>query len=177
MPDVVKIGITTGAVKERINAITSYSAPQGWKISVQKKSENFKIVEKFLHVLLSKYRIWKKREYFNIEPQRAVTILKYALQLCDTIDFNRKKPKVPLTVYAPIGSVLLFKNDDSKSCRIVDNNKIEYNGKIYPSLSKLAAILLNDTNAGGSDNFTYEGKILKDIRDEYVKLIKKINRK
>jgi len=177
MPNVVKIGITTDSVQARIDAITSYSAPLGWKVSLQMKSEKFKIIEKFLHILLSKHRIWRNREYFNIEPKRAITILKYALQLCESVENNRKNPKVPLTVFAPIDSILVFKEDDSKQCRIVDNNQVEYKGKTHLSLSNLSAILLSDQNAGGTDNFMYEGKMLKDIRNEYVKLMKKINRK
>ena len=90
----------------------------------------------------------------------------------DTQIQPKRNKSLPLTDYAPKGSELVFTRDNSIKCKIVDEKRVEYEGEIYSSLSKLTAKLvvekLNYSNprVGGTDLFMYNGKILNEIRDE-----------
>jgi len=66
----------------------------------------------------------------------------------------------------PIGSTLVFVRDTNITCTTKDDdNKIEYNGKIY-TMSKLASELLNATSTvQGGMYFMYNGEVLTDIRN------------
>jgi hypothetical protein len=64
------------------------------------------------------------------------------------------------------GTELVFKGDDSKRCKTVDdNNTVEYNGKQY-SISALSSELLNGVPSSGYVNFMFDGKTLAAIRKE-----------
>jgi len=186
MPRVVKIGKTDRTVNDRINEISQKSSPKGWEEYFSIESDKYEMIEDHMHNVFSDKRIWKEREYFEVEPERAVSILKSSLKLCGGIEIELEKnidqdndtqirPKgrvLPLTEYAPIGSELVFTRDESIRCRIIDRKKVEYEGDIYSSLSKLAGKLVveklnySSPHVGGTDYFMYNGKILNEIRDE-----------
>lgn len=186
MPGVAKIGKTERTVSDRIREISSNSSPKGWEEYFSVESDRFKDIEEHMHIILSDKRIWKEREYFEVEAERAVIILKSALNLCgggiakpEIIEDNeadiQRKPKgraLPLTDYAPIGSELIFTRDESINCKIIDKRQVEYEGEIYSSLSKLAGKLVveklnySSPKVAGTDYFMYNGRILNEIRDE-----------
>ena len=60
------------------------------------------------------------------------------------------------------GSTIVFTNDASITCTVVDDRKVEYNGTTY-YLSALASELLEKDNIPGTHYFTFNGKLLKDI--------------
>ena len=67
MPGLVKIGVTTKTVEERVKQLSSTGVPQPFNIELQKwVNDPFKR-EKELHKLLSEYRVNDKREFFKID--------------------------------------------------------------------------------------------------------------
>lgn len=67
----------------------------------------------------------------------------------------------------PIGAKITFYKDDSISCTVVDDKKVEYNGEIW-SLTALAKELLhldNTAHVAGPRFFKYNGEMLNDIRE------------
>ena len=64
------------------------------------------------------------------------------------------------------GEEICFVNDPTKKAIVIDDRHIEYNGETT-SLSALAQILLNvDHSVQGPIYFTYNGKVLRDLRHE-----------
>lgn len=69
-----------------------------------------------------------------------------------------------------VGSKIKFIHDNTLVCRVVNNNKVEYNGVDY-SLSSLAKLLLNvPYDIGGPRYFEYNGVPLNILRKENYKL-------
>ena len=66
----------------------------------------------------------------------------------------------------PIGSKLVFKDDNRIVVKVIDENHVSYNGKTY-SLSRLACELRNcHSSLRGPFYFKYNGKQLTKIREE-----------
>jgi hypothetical protein len=186
MPGVAKIGKTERNVSDRIREISTNSSPKGWEEYFSIESEKYEMIEKHMHNVFSDKRIWKEREYFEVEPERAVSILKSALELCGGSETRieiieeedkdaQRKPRgkiLPLTDYAPIGSELVFTRDENIKCKIIDKRQVEYEGEIYSSLSNLASKLVIEKlhyanpHVAGTDFFMYNDRILNEIRDE-----------
>ena len=85
---------------------------------------------------------------------------------------SRKKPFSFNEVNIPIGSEIVFTRDENIKCIVVSNREIEYEGEIY-SLSGLAKMLLNNMgynwkSAHGQMYFTYNGKTLRQIRNDLL---------
>lgn len=65
-----------------------------------------------------------------------------------------------------LGEEICFANDPTKTARVVDDRHIEYEGQTT-SLSALAQLLLGvNHSVQGPLFFTYEGKLLRDLRNE-----------
>lgn len=63
------------------------------------------------------------------------------------------------------GEEVEYVNDPSIKAVVVDDRHIEYKGQTT-SLSALAGSLLNVSSVQGPLYFTYNGKLLTDLRDE-----------
>lgn len=185
--DVVKIGRTERSVSDRIREISSGSSPKGWEEYFTVESAKYKEIEKHVHEVFAEKRVWPDREYFSIDKERAVMILKSALSLCGGKEslpeppaivedgapklLNKKGSILPLTAYATVGSELVFTRDTSIKCRIIDERHVEYEGSPY-SLSDLAGKLVVDKlgykhgSVAGTTYFMYDNRILSEIRDE-----------
>lgn len=63
------------------------------------------------------------------------------------------------------GEEVVFLDDPSIVCTVIDDKRISYNGEDY-SLSGLAGMLLHVKAIQGPLHFTYKGKVLADLRRE-----------
>ena len=63
------------------------------------------------------------------------------------------------------GEKVVFVDDSSVIATVIDDRHIEYNGETT-SLSALASSLKNGASVAGPMYFTYNGRLLSDIRDE-----------
>jgi hypothetical protein len=77
MPGLVKIGYTSqDQANTRIGQLYSTGVPVPFKLEFACKVENPEEVEKALHIAFGPSRINPKREFFSIEVEQAVAILK-----------------------------------------------------------------------------------------------------
>ena len=77
MPGLVKIGYTTQEdANSRIAQLYTTGVPVPFELQYACKVPNAEEVEKALHVAFSPNRINMKREFFKIEPEQAIAILK-----------------------------------------------------------------------------------------------------
>jgi hypothetical protein len=63
--EIVKIGITTGSVEQRINQLYTTSVPFRFRVLKQHETKNYAELEQSLHKLLDPFRINRSREYFT----------------------------------------------------------------------------------------------------------------
>src|SRR5208283_3517300 len=77
MPNLVKIGFTSQAdVKKRVDGLYTTEVPFPFKIEWACRIKNAKEAEKALHRAFKHNRVNPSREFFDIEPDQAIEILK-----------------------------------------------------------------------------------------------------
>lgn len=145
---------------------------------------------------LTDLRIRQNREFFNIQPELAFEILKDEASLLDDAIITRyqnnmpikedelresdveskathKKPKPNFKfsmVNIPIGATLVF-IPTGVTVKVASDNQIEYEGRIYklsPFVGTFMPADKRNTSGAyqGPKYFTYNGKILSDLRQE-----------
>ncbi len=186
MPGLVKIGKTTQAdVSLRMNQLYTTGVPVPFECVYAIAVEDCSSVELALHIAFGPSRINPNREFFKIDPEQAVAILKLlgqkdvtpqvSLELNSNVSQAEKdsgtklKKKRPKLNFAEMGippeSQLLFKDGITK-VQVQDDKKVIYNGEIM-TLTAATRILMNtDYSVQPSPHWTFEGKLLKDIYDE-----------
>ena len=63
--EIVKIGITTGAVESRINQLYTTGVPFRFRVIKEFETKNYYELEQSIHKLLDPYRINRSREFFT----------------------------------------------------------------------------------------------------------------
>lgn len=132
----------------------------------------------------------RKREFFAMSPETAYSILENIAKISKTEHRLHKYPpnenelkdevlasevqaevnerKNPLSFFKcglKPGTQLTFREDQNITATVINDRKIEYQGKEY-SLSGLAQNLLNKTALQGSLYWMHNGKTLQEIRAE-----------
>lgn len=196
--DWVKIGKSSRPVDVRSKELDNTAVPLPFEIYATMKTVKFNEVEKVVHKTIDRLtdlRIRQNREFFNIEPQRALDILR---DLATTIDdaevllyennepIREKEKKIEerheerrarfkfsmcgikigeLVTFDPTGLVVKVASDDS----------VEYEGRIYKLSPFVGTFMPEDkrNKSGayqGAKYFSYNGKILDNIRSEREKV-------
>ena len=192
--DWVKIGKSSRLVDVRSKELDNTAIPLPFEIYATMRTVKYNEVEKVVHKTIDRLtdlRIRQNREFFNIEPQRALDILR---DLATTIDDAevllydnnepiREKERKPVekheerrarfkfsmcgikigefVVFEPTGLVVKVASDDS----------VEYEGRIYKLSPFVGTFMPEDkrNKSGayqGAKYFSYNGKILDSIRTE-----------
>ena len=192
MPGIVKIGMTERSnIEARLKELYTTGVPLPFECKFAckvKKSECAKI-EKAMHTAFAPQRVNANREFFRIIPEQAIAILelfKYEdvtaeiskeiedeLTPEDKAAQEKSKTKRPPLDFYQMGlkeaDVLVYKHDENKTCYVVDNKHVSFNGEVS-CLSPLTATLL-----GGSAKYVQptphwivkeSGKLLSDVYDE-----------
>ena len=187
MPGIIKIGITEqDTIEDRIRSLDNTSVPTPFRFYFAIETDKHKEIEKLIHNAFSDVRIRNNREFFEMDPERAVSALKISgapeIKLQNEMideegtvikETSSKKYKKRFSfgfVNIPIGSELTYTRDENIKCIVAGDTEVEYKGKSY-SLSKLADELL--TQAGynwkgvqGPLYFKYKDKTLFELRKE-----------
>lgn len=185
MPDLVKIGLTTGSLEERIKHLNSATGvPLPFECIYAAEVDDASRVEKILHTLFSENRINPKREFFRLAHER----VRLALSLGN---FKEVTPKTDVFESAEeseavakatarrsrinleslgiqVGDELVFSRDENRKAIVEVNNRIFFEGQ-STSLSDSAARILAEksgklTSVSGSDYWMYKGEILAELR-------------
>ncbi len=184
MPGIVKIGLTTReTMEERLKELFKTNIPVPFKCEFACRVDDSKKVENALHIAFQPYR-FPQREFFKIEAEQAISILKLFEKAEITSEFNkeinnittkeerdagekleklRKPPLNFLEMGIPVGSHLKF-TEDGTEVEIVEEKKVKYLDELY-SLSNLTKKLLNlDYYVRPNRYWTYKGK---NIQEQY----------
>ncbi len=185
IPNLVKIGRTED-LERRVRDLSSHSAvPIPFEIYYACTVSDANIVERRIHEGFSDHRVNKKREFFQIHPERILSILKL-VEIDDVTPSSdcvedkeeqetlnkarqRKSNFKFSTVDIGINSVLSFIKDENIQATVVDDRNIEFEGKVT-SLSQAALITLNRNfnekrqTVCGPDFWIYESEALSERR-------------
>lgn len=188
MPGIIKIGITDQeSIEDRIKSLDNTSVPKPFRFYFAIETEKYKEIEKLMHNAFSDYRIRSNREFFEMDPERAVAALKISnaseikinnemideegkVIMDENLPKGYKKRFSFSYVNIPIGSELTYTRDENIKCKVINDCEIEYNNKKY-SLSRLADELLtlsgyNWKGVTGPLYFKYNEKTLSELKKE-----------
>lgn len=185
-PDLVKIGITTrDQVSIRMAELYTTGVPLPFKCVFAGKVDNPKKIEGALHHAFTNSRVNPSREFFDIDESQAIAILRLLineevtpmvsdeLEKVDEVSKNASKKytrsKRPPLNFVEMGIKIgesISTADGLKSCKIVEEKKVEYDNEIM-SLTRLTRKLKDlDYDFQPGPHWFYKGKSLKEIYDE-----------
>lgn len=188
MPGLVKIGLTTDSVESRVSSLSAtsgiplpfechFAAEVPEHISLDK-------VEKTLHKLFAEYRVNPKREFFKIEPEKAVLALSlgnFKEVTPGKVDVDpveaqalekakeQRRSRINLSALGiQAGAELVLSRDENVKATVLEGGKVDYKGQSM-SLSAAALKALQEmgyksTSVSGSDYWMYEGELLDERR-------------
>ena len=185
MPGLVKIGKTTQSdVKLRMNQLYTTGVPVPFECVYAIEVVDCSKVESALHIAFGPSRINPNREFFKIDSEQAIAILKLLQQkdvtpqVSDDLNSNvtqaekdsgdklRKRPNMSFSLMnIPPGSKLLFK-DGETTVEVKDERKVIYNGEIMTLTAATRKAMDIDYSVQPSPHWTFEGRLLKDIYEE-----------
>jgi hypothetical protein len=196
MTGLVKIGMTLKTdVESRMRELYSTGVPLPFKCeyACSVNAERCAEIEKAFHTAFSPYRINANREFFRIEPEQAIALMKLLDQSdCDvTFEFgsemqslldsndkvaveNERKRRPNLNfreMGIPVGSQLEYIIDASIKCEVIGDHKVKYDNQ-ETSLSALTNQLLGKCDGYGvipTRHWSYNGRIIYEIYNETYK--------
>lgn len=190
MPGLVKIGKTTQLeVEDRMKQLFSTGVPVPFDCAFACQVRDATEVEKALHFAFGNTRINPNREFFKIEAERVVAVLKLlkvediTQQVEHTLEAdvtaadkqsaqNLKEARRPRMNFRELGiqngSVLVSK-DGAMQVTVIDDKKVELNG-VTCTLTAATRKLLglpDDYAIQPSPYWTFNGKTVKEIYDDH----------
>ena len=190
--DWVKIGKSSRSVDVRSKELDNTAVPLPFEIYATLKTSKYNEVEKLVHKTIDRLtdlRIRQNREFFNVSPEVALSILKDIANTIDDAEIfepqrsgedsdgddnhahieRRARFKFSL-VNIPIGSELTFDPTGIK-VKVASDDTIEFQDRIYKLSPFVGTFMPEDrrNTSGayqGTKFFSYKGKILDDLRKE-----------
>jgi len=142
------------------------------------------LTEKSIHDAFSDHRINPKKEFFRINPERVISILKLLQKKditprVDILEDEQEKNAISIEkerrsrfnfkfAEVEIGSILTFYYNQDITCSVASDHEVLYEGQVT-SLNQLTLKLLKDTgrvwkSVQGSAFWLYEGETLDERR-------------
>jgi hypothetical protein len=190
MPGLVKIGKTNQIeVEERIRQLYGTGVPVPFDCAFACQVKDATEVEKALHFAFGQTRINPNREFFKIEPERVIAVLKLlkvddiTMQFEEQIEAdieavdkqssqnlkNTKRPRMNFhELGIPNGSILVSKDGLAKA-EVVAEKKVNFNNEIcsLTEATRKTLRLPDDYPLQPSPHWTYNGKTIKEIYEEF----------
>jgi hypothetical protein len=187
MANVVKIGLTTGGVEERIKQLDTTSVPLPFQCFYAAEVADAALVESKLHKIFADKRVRSNREFFRVAPDQ----VREAIQLAELKDVTPKTDVVLeasdtqaiknavanderrsrlrfSTLGIAVGEELTFAKDENEKCTVVSDGKVQYNDQVMsPSAAALLVVRklgYNWSAVSGSDYWQYKDETLTAMR-------------
>lgn len=185
MPGLVKIGKTSRKdVVTRLNELYSTGVPVPFDCAFAGRVKDETTVERAFHQAFGPYRINAKREFFKIDPDQAIALLKLMTvedvtpdiqQEADKIDKDSDEGKKKLTsrrpninfaeMKIPVGSVIQFTQSDA-TAEVISDRKVKLNGEETSLTNATRQELGIGYSVAPCPYWTYDGRNLRDIYNE-----------
>jgi hypothetical protein len=188
MPGLTKIGKTTQEdIQFRMSQLYTTGVSVQFDCVFACQVADCVAVESALHQAFGAARVNPKREFFRIEPERVVVILKLLAvqdvtpqveeELSEGLDISdkaareelKRSRRPPINFEAmgiPVGAMLTSKDDPNLQLKVVDARHVEYDGADCSLTKAHREIFKLDYNVQPTPYWTYDGKSLKEIYDE-----------
>lgn len=185
MPGFVKIGKTLlEDVGQRLSQLYTTGVPFPFELAFACKVPNADEVEKALHRAFAPNRANPKREFFNIEAEQAIAILKLLHVEDATAEITSMQTAIPADeieaakqykarrpnlnykeMGIPVGSVLQFTEGDA-TATVSNDRKVTLNGEEMSLTAATKQLLGLDYSVWPTPYWTIDGKPLRVIYDE-----------
>ena len=187
MPGLTKIGMTSqDDITPRLSQLYTTGVPVPFECAFACQVNDCEKVEEALHLAFGNTRINPKREFFKIEPERVIAILKLLevrdmtpqveREIAEGLDSDDKESLEGLKrsrrpsmnfkqMQIPAGSVLLYRDGDFQ-VTVVDERHVDYNGHVCSLTAATRDIMGLDYSVQPAPYWTYNGKSLKEIYEE-----------
>ena len=176
LKDMVKIGYATD-VEARRKQLSTTALPYDYEVYATYETSG-KLEDKKLHKLIDNLnpdlRVTKSREFFVMSPEDAFDLLETIAIISGTQDKLKKikpsvrsekvkRPAINFTECGiPIGSELVFTEDDTVRVTVISDRKVQYKNEIT-SLSAVAGEIKGVKAIAGPHYFTYHGETVANI--------------
>ena len=196
--DWVKIGKNSRPVDVRSKELDNTAVPLPFEIFATMKTVKYNEVEKLVHKTIDRLtdlRIRQNREFFNVAPQLALDIFRDIASTiddaevilyedsklvveCEYKESQKREVKRPRFKFSmcdiKIGELITF-TPTGLQVKVASDDSIEYEGRIYKLSPFVGTFMpeeqLNTSGAyQGAKYFSYNGKVLDEIRKEREKL-------
>lgn len=171
MPGYIKIG-RTNDINRRITDLDWTNIPLPFQCFYAALVNDVNFVERQIHTAFADNRVRSNREFFKMNPERVVAIIKLVeienvtpkQNIVSTPEVREELEKIYTkrfnfeSVQIPIGSELVFTRDANIRAKVISNGNIEINGEVK-SLSRAAQELLHV-------NYPVQGPIFWIFEDE-----------
>jgi len=187
MPGIVKIGITNrDDIEQRLRELFTTSLPVPFECEYACKVTDVAKVEKALHIAFQNSRVNPQREFFKIEPEQAIAVLKllaveditpevvkeyeHDLNPADAaagqkLKQQRRPPLNFKEMNIPFGSILKCTESDDE-VEVISERKVSYKGLETSLTHVIKTIFQIDFAIQPTRYWTYNGKNLSDIYEE-----------
>lgn len=185
MPGIVKIGKTArDSVDARLNELYSTGVPLPFECEYAARVDDEGVVERAFHQAFGPYRINIKREFFQIEPDQAIALLRLMAiedvtpqiqKEANSVDVNTKEASEKLKARRPnmnfiemgmpVGSVIIF-TATGDGAEVISERKVRYGNEDFSLTALTRKLFKLDYNIQPGWHWTYEGKCLGDIYNE-----------
>jgi len=186
MPGYVKIGMTEREISNRILELDNTSVPLPFQCYYAARVNDYKKVERALHVAFGDSRIRTSREFFSVDPFRVKAILEL---LCeedvtpreqvveskeDSMALEKAVKRGRRFSFAsagiPVGANLELIRGQNISCQVVSDSTVRFENEEM-SVSKAALIALqklgyNWTAVAGTEYWLYNGETILNLRNQ-----------
>lgn len=197
--DWVKIGKSSRPVDVRSKELDNTAVPLPFEIYATLKTVKYNEVERQLHRMIDRLtdlRIRQNREFFNVEPAKALELLRDCAMVLDDAEFfvsgnasectkkaqkeegNTIRHKIRgnfkfSLIDVAIGETVVF-TPTGVEVKVADDDKVEYEGRLYKLSPFVGTFMpIEKRNASGAYQgakyFTYKGEVLDDIRKRLEK--------
>ena len=184
MPGLIKIGYTDNTIEKRMKELSRHSGvPLPFTCYYAVETDN-KNLEKMIHEMFDDVRLSSSREFFTIAPEKAKIALEISggKDVTPTTDIvenqsdlqalekQRNKNRFNfMSIGIEPNTTLEFKKDTSQTCKVMDDDQVEFRGEIT-SLSKSALTIITEMGyewgkIAGPQFWTYKGKTLYELNN------------
>jgi hypothetical protein len=185
MPGFVKIGKTLlEDVSQRLAQLYTTGVPFPFELAFACKVPNADEVERALHRAFAPYRANPKREFFNIEGEQAIAILRLLHVQDATAEIARLPTSIPADevqagqqytarrpnlnfreMGIPTGSVLHFVEGEA-TVTVAGEKKVMLDGEEMSLTAATRQLLGLEYSVAPGPYWTYDGKLLRAIYDD-----------
>jgi hypothetical protein len=189
MPGLVKIGQTTNQITNRMNELNTTGVPFSFECLFACEVDDCKLVENSLHKAFYPYRVNPRREFFEIDPDQAIVILRLfakkdvtpavteeinksvsAAEKEASENYKKRRPPLNFTEMGiPVGTKLVFSYDGiTAEVYVCSDRKVKaLDSDEEKSLTQITREILGlDYNVQPTRYWSYEGKSLNACYDE-----------